>query len=152
MLCHFPCLRSNAHSLCHHYTFDTVDCLTQPPLLRSALYGPYSVHTMSFLFGRNRARPSTVDLPKQARDYITKLDGPNGQAKVRREKPEQDLRSPTWLQVRNSSQFRINPIASPPSPRFSEPKFTVPASCSRNFLLTELLRHRLRNWPRLSPR
>ncbi|CAN8103988.1 unnamed protein product [Discula destructiva] len=37
---------------------------------------------MSFLFGRNRARPSTVDLPKQARDYITKLDGPNGQGKV----------------------------------------------------------------------
>lgn len=38
---------------------------------------------MSFLFGRNRTRPSTVDLPKQARDYVTKLDGPNGQAKVR---------------------------------------------------------------------
>lgn len=41
---------------------------------------------MSFLFGRNRARPSTVDLPKQARDSVTKLeklDGPSGQAKVR---------------------------------------------------------------------
>lgn len=40
---------------------------------------------MSFLFGRNRARPSTVDLPKQARDSVTKLeklDGPSGQAKV----------------------------------------------------------------------
>lgn len=41
---------------------------------------------MSFLFGRNRARPSTVDLPKQARDSVTKLeklDGPAGQAKVK---------------------------------------------------------------------
>lgn len=41
---------------------------------------------MSFLFGRNRARPSTVDLPKQARDSVTKLeklDGPSGQAKVK---------------------------------------------------------------------
>ncbi|KAJ0117220.1 hypothetical protein N8I77_006600 [Diaporthe amygdali] len=40
---------------------------------------------MSFLFGRNRARPSTVDLPKQARDSVTKLeklDGPAGQAKA----------------------------------------------------------------------
>ncbi|KAF3766328.1 Mo25-like protein [Cryphonectria parasitica EP155] len=37
---------------------------------------------MSFLFGRNRARPSTVDLPKQARDYVTKLDGPAGPAKA----------------------------------------------------------------------
>lgn len=39
-------------------------------------------HTMSFLFGRNRARPSTVDLPKQARDLVIKLDGPSGAAKV----------------------------------------------------------------------
>ncbi|KKY30803.1 putative conidiophore development protein hyma [Diaporthe ampelina] len=47
---------------------------------------------MSFLFGRNRARPSTVDLPKQARDSVTKLeklDGPSGQAKADPMDPEQ---------------------------------------------------------------
>lgn len=36
---------------------------------------------MSFLFGRARIR-TAVDLPKQARDHIGKLDGPNGAAKV----------------------------------------------------------------------
>ncbi|KAK7442105.1 hypothetical protein Landi51_09745 [Colletotrichum acutatum] len=36
---------------------------------------------MSFLFGRARTRPA-VDLPKQARDHVTKLEGPNGAAKV----------------------------------------------------------------------
>ncbi|KAF6785576.1 hypothetical protein CMUS01_16553, partial [Colletotrichum musicola] len=35
---------------------------------------------MSFLFGRARTRP-TVDLPKQARDHVTKLEGPNGASK-----------------------------------------------------------------------
>jgi len=37
---------------------------------------------MSFLFGR-RPRTNTVDLPKQAREQISKLDGPGGAAKVR---------------------------------------------------------------------
>ncbi|OLN95384.1 Conidiophore development protein hymA [Colletotrichum chlorophyti] len=36
---------------------------------------------MSFLFGRARTRPA-VDLPKQARDQVTKLEGPNGSTKV----------------------------------------------------------------------
>lgn len=37
---------------------------------------------MSFLFGR-RPRTNTVDLPKQAKEQISKLDGPVGAAKVR---------------------------------------------------------------------
>lgn len=37
---------------------------------------------MSFLFGRGRARASTVDLPKQAKEQIQRLDGPGGAAKV----------------------------------------------------------------------
>ncbi|KAH8816307.1 conidiophore development protein-like protein hymA [Xylogone sp. PMI_703] len=36
---------------------------------------------MSFLFGR-RPRTNTVDLPKQAREQISKLDGPGGPAKA----------------------------------------------------------------------
>jgi calcium binding protein 39 len=36
---------------------------------------------MSFLFGR-RPRTNTVDLPKQAKEQISKLDGPAGAAKV----------------------------------------------------------------------
>ncbi|CZS97404.1 conidiophore development protein hymA [Rhynchosporium agropyri] len=36
---------------------------------------------MSFLFGR-RPRTNTVDLPKQAKDQIQKLDGPSGAAKA----------------------------------------------------------------------
>ena len=36
---------------------------------------------MSFLFGR-RPRTNTVDLPKQAKEQIPKLDGPGGAAKV----------------------------------------------------------------------
>lgn len=36
---------------------------------------------MSFLFGRKQ-RPNTVDLSKQAKDFILKLDGPGGAAKV----------------------------------------------------------------------
>lgn len=36
---------------------------------------------MSFLFGR-RPRTNTVDLPKQAKEQITKLDGPGGAAKA----------------------------------------------------------------------
>ncbi|KAI8160538.1 Conidiophore development protein hymA [Colletotrichum sp. SAR 10_70] len=36
---------------------------------------------MSFLFGRARTRPA-VDLPKQARDHVTKLEGPNGSVKA----------------------------------------------------------------------
>jgi hypothetical protein len=36
---------------------------------------------MSFLFGR-RPRTNTVDLPKQAKEHISKLDGPAGAAKV----------------------------------------------------------------------
>ncbi len=37
---------------------------------------------MSFFFGRNRARTNTTDLAKQARDNVTKLEGPQGAAKV----------------------------------------------------------------------
>ena len=37
---------------------------------------------MSFFFGRGRARANTTDLAKQAKDHITKLDGPGGAAKV----------------------------------------------------------------------
>ncbi|OBT53688.1 hypothetical protein VE04_06907 [Pseudogymnoascus sp. 24MN13] len=37
---------------------------------------------MSFLFGRGRARASTVDLPKQAKEQIQRLDGPGGAAKT----------------------------------------------------------------------
>ncbi|KAG4028372.1 hypothetical protein MFRU_022g00900 [Monilinia fructicola] len=36
---------------------------------------------MSFLFGRKQ-RPNTVDLSKQAKDFILKLDGPGGAAKA----------------------------------------------------------------------
>lgn len=64
-------------------------CPLRPDRLGRLLHPPPTTttrHTMSFLFGRNRARPSTVDLPKQARDSVTrleKLDGPSGQAKVK---------------------------------------------------------------------
>ncbi|KAK3990520.1 Mo25-like protein [Cladorrhinum sp. PSN332] len=37
---------------------------------------------MSFLFGRTRTRANATDLPKQARDHVTKLDGPQGAAKA----------------------------------------------------------------------
>ena len=36
---------------------------------------------MSFLFGRARSR-TTADLPRQAREHISKLDGPNAATKV----------------------------------------------------------------------
>ena len=36
----------------------------------------------SFLPWRGRARTNTVDLPKQAKEQISKLDGPYGPAKV----------------------------------------------------------------------
>lgn len=36
---------------------------------------------MSFLFGR-RPRTNTVDLPKQAKEQLLKLDGPAGATKV----------------------------------------------------------------------
>jgi calcium binding protein 39 len=42
---------------------------------------------MSFLFGR-RPRTNTVDLPKQAKEQISKLDGPGATAKVRGTTPE----------------------------------------------------------------
>ncbi|KAK4130295.1 Mo25-like protein [Trichocladium antarcticum] len=37
---------------------------------------------MSFFFGRARARTNTIDLAKQARDHVTKLEGPAGAAKA----------------------------------------------------------------------
>ncbi|KAK0612808.1 Mo25-like protein [Bombardia bombarda] len=37
---------------------------------------------MAFLFGRARARTNAVELPKQARDHILKLEGPTGAAKA----------------------------------------------------------------------
>ncbi|KAL2116305.1 hypothetical protein VTJ04DRAFT_8472 [Mycothermus thermophilus] len=37
---------------------------------------------MSFLFGRARMRTNMSDLVKQARDHVTKLDGPQGPAKA----------------------------------------------------------------------
>ncbi|KAH7040395.1 Mo25-like protein [Microdochium trichocladiopsis] len=37
---------------------------------------------MSFLFGRGRTRTNTLDLSKQARDHVLKLDGPGGPAKA----------------------------------------------------------------------
>jgi calcium binding protein 39 len=36
---------------------------------------------MSFLFGRARTR-TVADLPKQAREHVLKLEGPQGPAKV----------------------------------------------------------------------
>jgi hypothetical protein len=43
---------------------------------------PSTPNKMSFFFGRNRARTNTTDLAKQARDHVTKLEGPQGAAKV----------------------------------------------------------------------
>ncbi len=43
---------------------------------------PSTPNKMSFFFGRNRARTNTTDLAKQARDNVTKLEGPQGAAKV----------------------------------------------------------------------
>ncbi|CAP71060.1 uncharacterized protein PODANS_6_4300 [Podospora anserina S mat+] len=37
---------------------------------------------MSFLFGRTRTRTNATDLPKQAREYISKLEGPQGGPKA----------------------------------------------------------------------
>ncbi|ORY63974.1 Mo25-like protein [Pseudomassariella vexata] len=37
---------------------------------------------MSFLFGRGRTRTNTIDLSKQARDHVLKLDGVGGAAKA----------------------------------------------------------------------
>ena len=43
----------------------------------------------SFLPWRGRARTNTVDLPKQAKEQIAKLDGPGGPVKVGCDKEEQ---------------------------------------------------------------
>ncbi|KAJ8130476.1 hypothetical protein O1611_g3151 [Lasiodiplodia mahajangana] len=37
---------------------------------------------MAFLFGRGRSRANTIDLSKQAKDYVFKLDGPGGPARA----------------------------------------------------------------------
>lgn len=37
---------------------------------------------MAFLFGRGRTRTNTIDLSKQAKDHVLKLDGAGGPAKV----------------------------------------------------------------------
>ncbi|KAK4187591.1 Mo25-like protein [Podospora australis] len=37
---------------------------------------------MSFFFGRTRARTNTLDLPRQAREHVTKLEGPQGGPKA----------------------------------------------------------------------
>lgn len=37
---------------------------------------------MAFLFGRGRGRTNMIDLAKQARDQVLRLDGPGGPAKV----------------------------------------------------------------------
>ncbi|KAI1262362.1 Mo25-like protein [Xylariaceae sp. FL1019] len=37
---------------------------------------------MAFLFGRGRTRTNTIDLSKQAKDHVSKLDGPGGPAKA----------------------------------------------------------------------
>lgn len=37
---------------------------------------------MAFLFGRGRGRTNMIDLAKQARDHVLRLDGPGGPAKV----------------------------------------------------------------------
>jgi len=37
---------------------------------------------MSFLFGRARARTNAIDLPRQAKEHVVKLEGPQGAAKV----------------------------------------------------------------------
>ncbi|KAK4205787.1 Mo25-like protein [Triangularia verruculosa] len=37
---------------------------------------------MSFLFGRTRTRTNATDLPKQAREHVTKLEGPQGGPKA----------------------------------------------------------------------
>ncbi|KXX81633.1 Conidiophore development protein hymA [Madurella mycetomatis] len=37
---------------------------------------------MSFFFGRTRTRTNTIDLARQARDHVTKLEGPAGAAKA----------------------------------------------------------------------
>ncbi|KAI0403029.1 Mo25-like protein [Xylaria palmicola] len=37
---------------------------------------------MAFLFGRGRSRTNTIDLSKQAKDHVLKLDGPGGPAKA----------------------------------------------------------------------
>ncbi|TGJ86060.1 hypothetical protein E0Z10_g2722 [Xylaria hypoxylon] len=37
---------------------------------------------MAFLFGRGRSRTNTIDLSKQAREHVLKLDGPGGPAKA----------------------------------------------------------------------
>jgi calcium binding protein 39 len=44
----------------------------------------------SFLPWRGRARTNTVDLPKQAKEQISKLDGPGGPTKVGCVKDEQN--------------------------------------------------------------
>jgi calcium binding protein 39 len=46
---------------------------------------------MSFFFGRARARTNTTDLAKQARDHVTKLEGPQGAAKVNINKIDEAL-------------------------------------------------------------
>ena len=37
---------------------------------------------MAFLFGRGKTRTNTIDLAKQAKDHVYRLDGPGGPAKV----------------------------------------------------------------------
>ncbi|KAI0547346.1 Mo25-like protein [Xylaria scruposa] len=37
---------------------------------------------MAFLFGRGRTRTNTIDLSKQAKDHVLRLDGPGGPAKA----------------------------------------------------------------------
>lgn len=97
--------------------------------------------TMSFLFGRNRARPSTVDLPKQARESVTKLDGPSGPAKVRTRPPSAQCRPPVQPSAPSAG----------PSPRPSSHTVYPDAHTrSRKCQLTSCFRQT--SWQRHSPR
>lgn len=49
---------------------------------------------MSFLFGRARTR-TVADLPKQAREHVLKLEGPQGPSKVAIISPHLDSRPNT---------------------------------------------------------
>ncbi len=48
---------------------------------------------MSFFFARARAKTNAVELPKQARDYVTKLEGPTAALKVNKSESTRSLAS-----------------------------------------------------------
>lgn len=75
---------------------------------------------MSFLFGR-RPRTNTVDLPKQAKEQISKLDGPGGAVRVRRAATLEGHRADQKIGRGACKDIGSNEIRPTRNPRFARP-------------------------------